>query len=100
MLIKTTGQVVIGSPSGTPTPYKLFVTGGILTEKIKVANRGTTDWSDYVFNDDYKLMSLPELENYIYLNNHLPGIPSAEDVARDGVDLLEMDAKLLAKIED
>ena len=100
LLIKTNGQIVIGSPSSTPSPYKLFVTGGILTEKLKVAISGTADWSDYVFADDYKLMPLQLLELYIKENNHLPQIPSAEEMVTNGNDVAETDAMLLAKIEE
>ncbi|WP_338875676.1 DUF5689 domain-containing protein [Spirosoma sp. SC4-14] len=93
--------VVIGqSISKMPIGYKLFVEGGILTEKVKVAIKNTSDWSDYVFAPGYKLRSLSELETYVKINRHLPGIPSAEQVKQDGVDVGQMHAKLLEKIEE
>lgn len=86
----------INQPSG----YNLYVTGGILTEKLKVAVLNSTAWADYVFNKDYKLLSLPEVEAYIKKNKHLPGVPSADEVVKNGIDMATMDAKLLEKIEE
>jgi len=85
----------------TPGNYRLYVTGGILTEKIKVALKAdAVNWSDFVFAKDYKLRSLCEVEAYVNANKHLPEIPSSEEVYRDGIDLVQMDAKLLMKIEE
>jgi len=92
-------KIVIGSVT-TNSNYKLFVETGILTEKVKVAVKNTSNWSDYVFNKDYKLLSLGEVESYIQKNKHLPGVPSAEEVVKDGIDMATMDAKLLEKIEE
>lgn len=55
---------------------------------------------DYVFAKNYKLKSLEEVENYIKKNKHLPGIPTAEEVKEKGVNLGEVQAKLLEKIEE
>ena len=57
-------------------------------------------WADYVFEKDHKLISIHNLEEFINKNKHLPGIPSAEEAVKNGVELLEMDSKLLAKIEE
>ena len=98
------GMAVIGGTSSTvstPTGYSLFVAHGILTEKLKVANSADVlNWSDFVFNKDYKLMSLLNLEKFIAKNKHLPEIPSASEVAKDGIDIASIDAKLLQKIEE
>ncbi|HLN94075.1 MAG TPA: hypothetical protein VK183_00470 [Flavobacterium sp.] len=101
------GKVFIGSsesyPTTSPTPnsnYKLLVEGGILTEKVKVATKGTANWADYVFDDNYNLPSLKEVEAYIQTENHLPNIPSADEIACDGLDLADMQAKQMAKIEE
>lgn len=97
------GKMYIGSsyiyPNNTGN-YKLFVEGGILTEKIKVALRSTNNWADYVFADDYKLMPLKQVEEFINKNNHLPNIDSAEDLAKNGLDLSVMQAKQMEKIEE
>jgi hypothetical protein len=82
---------------GTPTPdYKLDVLGTIRANEVKVA----TGWSDFVFQADYDLPTLQEVETFIDQNGHLPDIPSAEEVKADGISLGEMDAKLLQKIEE
>jgi hypothetical protein len=97
------GNVLIGDPLTVCIPntnYKLFVQTGILTEKVKVAVNCSTDWSDYVFDEKYELKGINELEAYLKIHKHLPNIPSADDVVRDGVDLGQMDAKLLEKIEE
>jgi len=57
-------------------------------------------WEDRVFNTDYKLITLTELENFITQNKHLPGIPTEADVLKNGIKTGEMDAMLLNKIEE
>ncbi len=99
MTISNGGLVKIGTTT-TPAGYKLYVEQGILTEKIKVAIKTSGNWSDYVFADDYKLAPLSEVETYLKENKHLPGIPSANEVVSNGLDLAQMDAKLLEKVEE
>ncbi|MBN2664361.1 MAG: hypothetical protein JXR68_11990, partial [Bacteroidales bacterium] len=57
-------------------------------------------WKDYVFYPDYNLLSLDSLENFISTNNHLPDIPSEQDIIENGLNLGDMDALLLLKIEE
>ena len=80
--------------------YRLFVTDGIKTEKIKVDIASANGWADYVFEKDYKLASLDEVEKHILEKGHLFNIPSAAEVVQNGVNLGEMDAMLLSKIEE
>lgn len=80
------------------TECKLAVHGNIWCEKVKV--KLYENWTDYVFEEDYKLRTLAEVERYIKTNNHLPGVPSAQEVYEDGIDLGNMDAILLGKIEE
>lgn len=100
------GRVYIGASTNNFTPitatsrYRLFVEGGILTERVKVATNGTVNWADYVFADDYKLATLSDVEKFIKKNNHLPGIESAETLSKEGLDLGDMQAKQMAKIEE
>jgi hypothetical protein len=95
------GSVIIGQGvEKTPAGYKLFVEGGILTEKVKVAVKNTADWSDKVFESGYRLRALNEVETYIQAHKHLPGVPSAEQMVAQGNDLHKTDAKLLEKIEE
>ena len=93
------GKVVIGGQNLIrPEGYKLYVEEGIITEKVKVEL--VSNWSDFVFDKNYQLRSIGDLEKFIKENKHLPDIPSARDVKENGIDLGEMDAKLLQKIEE
>lgn len=80
--------------------YRLFVKNGIKTEKIKVEVSSTNGWADFVFKKDYQLPTLEEVELHITEKGHLPNIPPAEEVVKNGINLGEMDAKLLQKIEE
>lgn len=100
MRIGGDGKVSIGSVASTPGGYKLFVQGGILTERLKVAINGSGSWADYVFKDDYKLLSLDQVERFIKANGHLPNVPSAEELAETGLDIAIVNAKLMEKIEE
>lgn len=94
------GNVGIGTDlSSNPNNYKLAVNGTIGAKEINVEMTSDT-WSDFVFDEDYELNSLQEVEDFIDANNHLPNIPSAEEVEENGVNIAEMDAKLLQKIEE
>jgi len=103
MRINQNGTVRIGNGASdlkTPTGYKLFVEEGILTEKVKVAVKTTANWADYVFAEDYKLMPLDEVEQFTKSNKHLPNVASAEEMTINGLDVAQMDAKLLEKVEE
>lgn len=85
---------------GTTNPHeKLSVNGTVLANKVKVSIL-STDWSDYVFNKNYKLPTLEETEKFIKRNQHLPGIPSAKEIEKNGLDLGDSHALLLKKIEE
>ena len=96
------GNVLIGDPATITLPagYKLYVETGILTEKVKVGVKNTSNWSDYVFDEKYTLKSIAELEAFVKENKHLPNVPSANEVVKNGIDLGSMDATLLEKIEE
>jgi len=86
---------------GTNNPQsKLAVDGTICAREVRVSLSGSPCWPDYVFDKDYKLMSLSELEQYITTNKHLPDVPSAQEVEENGIQLGEMQGKLLQKIEE
>lgn len=86
-----TGNLGIGTT--VTATHKLQVNGLIKAN-------GPLDWPDFVFEDDYELPTLEQVENDIARDSHLPGIPSAKEVREEGIDLTEMDAKLLQKIEE
>jgi len=97
------GKLYIGSTPNFPSTsgnYKLFVEGGIMTEKVKVALRNTSNWADYVFEKDYKLLPLNEVEKFVKINKHLPGVQSAKELAENGIDVAEMQSKQMEKIEE
>jgi len=60
----------------------------------------TSSWADHVFADDYKLLSLEEVETFIKQHKHLPEIPSEKEVQESGVSLGEMNRLLLQKVEE
>lgn len=83
---------------GTATPAeKLSVNGKIRAHEIKVE---TTNWPDFVFARGYVLPTLQETEKHIKKKGHLPGIPSAAEVEKNGIELGDMNKKLLQKIEE
>jgi hypothetical protein len=81
-------------------PYKLYVTGGIMTEKVMVALKGGPQWADHVFQKDYCLRTVAETERYINENGHLPDVPSADELCKSGLDIAEMQKIQMQKIEE
>jgi len=75
---------------------RLSVEGTIRARRVLVNNT----WADYVFETNYQLMSLADLEIYITTKKHLPNVPSAQDVEKNGVDLGEINKILLEKVEE
>ncbi len=94
MRINSNGNV--GIKTSDPT-YNLHVIGSIKGTSL---HTDTQNWSDFVFRADYRLRTLEEVENYITKNKHLPEIPNETEVVKNGINLGEMDAKLLQKIEE
>ena len=96
-IVTQNGNVGIGTGADTSN-YKLAVKGKVLAEELKI--RTYANWPDYVFQTNYELKSLNEIEAYISKNGHLPNIPSADQVKEEGINISEMNAKLLEKIEE
>ena len=94
MTIKNSGSVGIGT---TNPLYHLSVNGTIGMKDVVVTNTG---WADYVFKPDYRLRPLSEVGAYIRQHRHLPDIPTEAEVKEKGVSVGEMQAKLLAKVEE
>ena len=83
--------------NGTYANYKLSVDGDMIAKKCVIQ---VTNWADYVFEDNYSLPSLSEVESYINENKHLPGVPSEKEVLSNGVEIGKVNEILLKKIEE
>ncbi|MDD4991756.1 MAG: hypothetical protein PHR83_05925 [Paludibacter sp.] len=95
--IGPTGSVGIGT--ATPNPlYLLDVKGTIRATEVKIVS--VDNFPDFVFDPEYKLPSLGQVSSFIQTNKHLPNIPSASDVKENGINMIEMQNKLLQKVEE
>ena len=94
--------ITVGTGASIPvgSTYKMAIAGGIITEKVRVATNGTPFWADFVFDENYSLRPLSEVESFIKINKHLPEIPSTSEVSKNGIDLAEIQALLLQKVEE
>lgn len=99
--ISNSGSVGIGGDPYWGTRMRIYgnlgVKGKIEAEDIEVK---ILSWSDFVFDEDYDLKSLDEVENFIEEKKHLPNVPSETEVLECGVNLGDMDATLLRKVEE
>ena len=76
------------------------VNNTLYAKAVKVRSNPMINWPDNVFESNYKLMPLKELEQYISQNKHLPNIPTQDEISKDGMDVYEMNAALLKKVEE
>jgi len=97
LLIKSNGRVGIGTDD---PDAPLTVKGVIHTNEVRVDMNAPIQGPDYVFEKDYNLLSLKELETYINQNKHLPEVPSAKEMEANGLNLKEMNLILLKKVEE
>jgi len=98
MYVDPSGNVVIGSTTVAPKPgYKLSVDGKVVVEELFVQ---LSPWPDYVFAEDYTLMTLTEVEEFIHANKHLPGVPAASEIETEGLPVGEMQKIMMQKIEE
>lgn len=93
VFIDAAGNVGIGTDNPT---YKLSVRGNIRSNEVVVE----TGWADYVFANDYKLKTLDEVENFIRRHKHLPNIPSAEEIEKNGLHVGDVQKRMMEKIEE
>lgn len=98
LMPKVNTYMCIGTTSYTDGTdyYSLSVNGNVRANRVKVY----TTWADYVFEDDYELPTLEEVEKHIVEKGHLKDIPSAAEVEENGIDVGEMNKLLLQKIEE
>ncbi len=95
MFITASGLVGIGTDNPDPL-YLLSVNGRIRAKEVRI----NTGWADYVFEAGYDLRPLPEVEAFIKLHKHLPGIQNAATLQKEGVDISAMQTKMMEKIEE
>jgi len=97
LIIKNNGGIGIGTDDIDPN-YLVNINGKILAEELKIILNVPS--SDYVFNKDYNLIPIQDIEKYISENNHLPEIPSAAEFKANGYEVGKMDDLLLRKVEE
>jgi len=90
------GKIGIGTTN--PYNYKLAINGSAIAESVTVKLHGS--WPDYVFKPQYNLLSLPEVKAYIDQNQHLPDMPSEQEVKDNGINLGDIVKVQTKKIED
>jgi hypothetical protein len=92
-----TGKLHVNTANGSPD-YLVAINGKVICEELTMLPPG--QWPDYVFDPQYHLMTLTELEEYIESNRHLPGIPSASRIASEGVHTSLLLKTLVEKVEE
>ena len=100
VVVRPDGKMVLGSPTGSAPigNHSLALKGRVAATEFTVTNIAA--WSDYVFADGYKLKSLEETEAFIKANKHLPNIPAAAVIEKDGFALGDMQKRMMEKIEE
>lgn len=96
MKVDLNGNVLINKLTQTSTAYKLDINGKVRANEIVVNTTG----ADFVFENDYRLRPIAELEQFVKQNKHLPEIPTAKTMQNDGVGVSELQTKLLQKVEE
>lgn len=95
---------ISGTPGGSFLKSNLNSTASFrITPSAAYAKKivvQTSVWADNVFRSGYNLRSLKDVESFITENEHLPEIPSEQEVLEDGIDVSEMNMLLLKKVEE
>lgn len=95
--IGTTSPRVKLDVNGTISAKEARIEGSVIATKLMARSNV---WADYVFDENYKLKSLNELDTYIKENKHLPEVPSTNEVIENGIDIAQMNVILLKKVEE
>ena len=90
-------EIIINDANNNRTAY-IHQDGRIWAKKLLLAD--AEQWPDYVFEDNYKLQSLPELESYLKANKHLPDMPTANEIKDNGIDVGAVNTQLVKKVEE
>lgn len=90
------GNVLIGKTSQLNTSYKLDVAGRLRADQVVVNTTG----ADFVFKSDYNLLPLTKVYAYIRAYHHLPDVPSQTQMQNEGMDVGELNRRLLQKVEE
>jgi hypothetical protein len=99
VILNNDGSMGVGLSSGVqPVGYKLAVGGDVIAERVVVKLQA--NWPDYVFKTGYSLRPLSEVEAFVKTNNHLPDVPSEAEIKEKGIDMEQMNATLLKKVEE
>ena len=102
--LQVDGRVFVGTPSTATNDYdanyKLLVNGKVLVRNEVYVKQDGIGWADYVFAKDYKLMPLQEVEQHINEKGHLPNMPSAAEVEKDGIAVGDLIKRQQEKIEE
>jgi hypothetical protein len=96
IIYSNAGNILIGKNTQDNKTYKLDVAGKIRADEVVVNTTG----ADFVFEKDYKLLPIEHVANYVQENKHLPDIPSANEMVKNGVNMGDMQVKLLQKVEE
>lgn len=98
--ILSKGRIALGPLNGFSPTHRLSVLGGITTDFLTVLLPVNGIFPDYVFGKDYKLMSLSQVEKFIHQEQHLPEVPSAKEIEKNGINTSEMFMIQMKKIEE
>ena len=97
MFVDPNGNVSIGTET-VASGYRLTLAGKMMCEELKVQVQAA--WPDYVFTDQYPLMPLKDLRSFITANGHLPNIPKADIIEKNGLEMGDMQSRMMEKIEE
>ena len=98
MYLYSNGQISIGGGGAVASGYTVSVEGKLIATTVTSLPFGS--WPDYVFEKDYTLRTLPELKEFIQTYKHLPNVPSAAEIEKEGVKLAEISKAMIEKIEE
>jgi hypothetical protein len=96
--LTSSGKVGINTDNFGNSNHSLYIAGSSVAEEMYVLIQD--DWGDFVFEKEYDLMPLEQLDDYLKVNKHLPDFPSAAEVEQDGLALGETERLLTIKVEE